>query len=438
MKISVFGLGYVGTISAACLAQMGHEVIGVDVNPNKIGMIAHGQSPVMEAEIGEIIAEQTKQQRLTATADGAWAFARTDLSLICVGTPGKENGSIDLTYVQRIFEEIGDYLSSKSSFHWIVLRSTVLPGTTEQSLIPILEKKSGKSAGKDFGVCFNPEFLREGSSVWDFFNPPKTVIGLLNLSDASPLLALYESLPAPVIKTSIRDAELVKYLDNVFHALKICFANEIGRVCQALKVDSHELMNIFIQDTKLNISPMYLKPGFAFGGSCLPKDTRALLYMAKTLDLELPLLQAILPSNEVQLQEGLRLILKTKKKKVGLLGLSFKEGTDDLRESPLVLLAETLLGKGLDLRIYDPQVFLGNLCGTNKDFIERIIPHLGQLLTLDLEELVARAEVIVIGSKIPGLQALWGLIRDDQIIIDLVRPSPGEKSTAGNYQGISW
>jgi GDP-mannose 6-dehydrogenase len=438
MKISVFGLGYVGTISAACLAQLGHEVIGVDVNPNKVRMIEQGQSPVMEAEIGRIIAEQTQGQRLKVTDNGAWAFARTNLSLICVGTPGKDNGAIDLTYVRRVFEDMGDYLSSKSTFHWIILRSTVLPGTTEQTLIPILEERSGKSVGKDFGVCFNPEFLREGSSVWDFFNPPKTVIGLLTSHDNPPLLSLYESLPAPVIKTSIREAELVKYLDNVFHALKICFANEIGKVCQALKVDSHALMNIFIQDTKLNISPMYLKPGFAFGGSCLPKDTRALLYMAKSLDLELPVLQAILPSNEAQLREGLRLILKTKKKKVGLLGLSFKEGTDDLRESPLVLLAETLLGKGFDLRIYDPQVFLGNLFGTNKDFIERIIPHLGQLLTQDLEGLLTHAEVIVIGSKIQGISSLRDSLRDDQVIIDLVRAFPENRGLKGPYQGISW
>ena len=438
MKISVFGLGYVGTISAACLAQLGHEVIGVDVNPNKVRMIEQGQSPVMEAEVGRIIAEQTKAQRLKATDKGAWAFARTNLSLVCVGTPGKDNGAIDLTYVRRVFEEMGDYLSSKPHFHWIVLRSTVLPGTTEQTLIPILEEKSGKSAGKDFGVCFNPEFLREGSSVWDFFNPPKTVIGLLTSHDNPPMLSLYESLSAPVIKTSIREAELVKYLDNVFHALKICFANEIGKVCQALKVDSHALMNIFIQDTKLNISPMYLKPGFAFGGSCLPKDTRALLYMAKSLDLELPVLQAILPSNEAQLREGLRLILKTKKKKVGLLGLSFKEGTDDLRESPLVLLAETLLGKGFDLRIYDPQVFLGNLFGTNKDFIERIIPHLGQLLTQDLEGLLTHAEVIVIGSKIQGVSSLRDSLRDDQEIIDLVRAFPENRGFKGRYQGLSW
>ncbi|MGA3083397.1 MAG: nucleotide sugar dehydrogenase [Thermodesulfobacteriota bacterium] len=438
MKISVFGLGYVGTISAACLAQLGHEVIGVDVNPNKVRMIEQGQSPVMEADVARIIPEQTKAQRLKATDNGAWAFARTNLSLICVGTPGKDNGAIDLTYVRRVFEEMGDYLSSKPTFHWIVLRSTVLPGTTEQTLIPILEEKSGKSAGKDFGVCFNPEFLREGSSVWDFFNPPKTVIGLLTSHDDPPLLSLYESLPAPVIKTSIREAELVKYLDNVFHALKICFANEIGKVCQALKVDSHALMNIFIQDTKLNISPMYLKPGFAFGGSCLPKDTRALLYMAKSLDLELPVLQAILPSNEAQLREGLRLILKTKKKKVGLLGLSFKEGTDDLRESPLVLLAETLLGKGFDLRIYDPQVFLGNLFGTNKDFIERIIPHLGQLLTQDLEGLLTHAEVIVIGSKIQEVSSLRDSLRDDQEIIDLVRAFPENWGLRGSYQGISW
>jgi GDP-mannose 6-dehydrogenase len=438
MKISVFGLGYVGTISAACLAQMGHEMIGVEVNLDKVRMINQGQTPVIEAEIGRMITEQTGRQRLKATADGAGAFAQTEMSLICVGTPGKENGSLDLTYVQRVFEEIGEYLSAKPAFHWIVLRSTVLPGTTEQILIPILEEKSGKTAGKDFGVCFNPEFLREGTSVRDFFQPPKTVFGLLTSHDNPPLLSLFGALPAPMIKTSIREAELVKYSDNVFHALKICFANEMGKICRALNVDSHMLMNIFIQDTKLNISPAYFKPGFAFGGSCLPKDTRALLYMAKGLDLELPLLQAILPSNESQIREGLRLILKTGKKKVGLVGLSFKEGTDDLRESPLVLLAETLLGKGFELRIFDPQVFLGNLFGTNKDFIQRLIPHLGQLLTRNLEDLIAQAEVIVIGSRTPGLEDLWGLIRNDQIIIDLVHSFSGEKQPVGKYQGISW
>jgi GDP-mannose 6-dehydrogenase len=438
MKISVFGLGYVGTISAACLAQLGHAVIGVDVNPNKILMIQQGQSPVLEVEIGQIIAEQTKQQRLKATQDGAWAFAQTDLSLICVGTPGKENGAIDLTYVQRVCGEIGDFLSTKSSFHWIVLRSTLLPGTTEDILIPILEEKSRKTAGKDFGICYNPEFLREGSSVNDFFNPPKTILGLLDFNETSPLLSIYGTLPKPLIQVSIREAELVKYLDNVFHALKICFANEVGRVCQALRVDSHELMTIFSQDTKLNISPVYLKPGFAFGGSCLPKDTRALLYLAKTLDLELPLLQAILPSNEAQFREGFQLILKTKKKKVGLLGLSFKEGTDDLRESPLVFLAEALLGKGFELKIYDPQVFLGNLFGTNKDFVERVIPHLGQLLTSDLEGLVAHSEVIVIGSRIQELSSFWDYIRDDQIIIDLIRIPPANRGSKGSYRGISW
>ena len=438
MKISVFGLGYVGTISAACLAQMGHEVIGVDVNPHKVLMLQQGQSPVLEAEIGRIIAEQTKQRRLKATEDGAWALAQTDLSLICVGTPGKANGAIDLTYVQRVCEELGDYLGGKSSFHWIILRSTVLPGSTEEFLIPLLEKKSQKKAGKEFGVCFNPEFLREGSSVWDFFHPPKTVLGLFQAQDRPPLIPVYESLPGPLILTSLREAELVKYLDNVFHALKICFANEVGRVCHALNVNSHDLMNIFIQDTKLNISPVYLKPGFAFGGSCLPKDTRALLYLAKTLDLELPLLQAILPSNDVQLREALHMILETKKKKVGLVGLSFKEGTDDLRESPLVLLAETLLGKGFDLKIYDPQVLLGNLFGTNKEFVERVIPHLGQLLTPDLDRLAAHGEVIVIGSNIEGLSALWNYLREDQIIIDVIGVSPEKRGPQGKYLGISW
>jgi GDP-mannose 6-dehydrogenase len=355
-----------------------------------------------------------------------------------VGTPGQENGSLDLTYVIRVFKEIGTFLREKKDYHWIILRSTVLPGTTRKTLIPLLEEISGKKAGRDFGICFNPEFLREGSSVYDFFHPPKTVIGLWDPHDLPPLLEVYQDLPASLFKTSLPEAEMVKYIDNIFHALKISFANEVGRVCHPLGLDSHSIMNLFIQDTKLNISPAYLKPGFAFGGSCLPKDTRALLYLARTLDVDLPLMQSILNSNDKQLSEGVRLILKTERKQIGIIGLSFKEGTDDLRESPLVRLAEFLLGKGFDLKIFDPYVSLGKLFGTNKEFIDRIIPHIGKLLVPSFEELLDHAQVIVVGIKIKEVYTLADRVRKDQVVIDLVRLDQNLLKRFKNYQGISW
>jgi len=438
MRISIFGMGYVGAVNAGCLANMGHHVIGVDVNPHKVKMLQEGRAPVMEPGLTEIIKEQVKLKRLNATLDAARAFHDTDISLVCVGTPGKENGDIELRFVLRVFEEIGGYLRNKDSFHWIVLRSTVLPGSTEEKLIPLLEKCSGKNVGKDFGICFNPEFLREGSSVNDFYNPPKTVIGVLNPHDEPPLIDIYKPLPGPLIKTSIKVAELVKYIDNVFHALKICFANEVGRICKTLNIDSHEVMNIFVQDTKLNISSAYLKPGYAFGGSCLPKDTRALNYMAKSSDLELPLIQSILPSNDVQFREALKLILKTQIKKVGLVGLSFKEGTDDLRESPLVLLAEALLGKGIALKIYDPQVYLGNLYGTNKEFVERTIPHLAELVTDNLDKLVQESKLIVVGVRIKQIEKLLELLSPDHILIDLIRAFDNKNKINCEYHGLSW
>jgi len=438
MNISIFGMGYVGAVNAACLASMGHKVIGVDVNPYKVKMIQEGKSPVMEPKLPELIEKQVRLNRLSATVDSEKAFSETEMSIICVGTPSKENGDIELKYVIRVFNEIGQLLKNKNSFHWIILRSTVLPGSTEGTLVPILEDISKKKAGTDFGICFNPEFLREGSSVDDFFNPPKTVIGTLYPDELPPLVEIYRSLPGPKIKTSIKVAELVKYIDNVFHALKICFANEVGRICKALNIDSHEVMNIFVKDTKLNISPAYLKPGYAFGGSCLPKDTRALNYMAKRLDVELPLIGSILRSNEVQFKEGLKLVLNTKKKKVGLIGLSFKEGTDDLRESPFVLLAEALLGKGINLKIYDPHVYLSNLHGTNKEFIEKTIPHLAELLTDDLDSFVLDSEVVVVGARIKEKDRFIKLLRPEHILIDLVRAFEKEENLVCNYYGIGW
>src|SRR3989475_377064 len=353
MKLSVWGLGYVGTVSAGCLAQEGHEVIGVDSEQTKVDLINAGKTPIIEKDIGRIIKQQVAAGRLSATTDAAVAVQRTDLFLICVGTPSRSNGDIVLKYVRRVCEQIGTALRNHQGAPVVVIRSTMLPGTMRDVVIPTLEACSGRRAGLEFGVCINPEFLREGTAVHDYFNPPKTVIGELNQASGNLLANLYTRIAAPLIRTDIETAEMVKYADNAWHALKVGFANEIGNVCKALEVDGHRVMDIFCQDTKLNISPSYLKPGFAFGGSCLPKDLRALLYKAKTLDVSAPILGAILPSNEQQIERGVQAVIEKGSKKVGVLGFSFKAGTDDLRASPIEGLAEGLIGKRYDLRMND-------------------------------------------------------------------------------------
>jgi GDP-mannose 6-dehydrogenase len=436
MKLSIFGLGYVGCVSAACFAKEGHTVIGVDVNANKVGMINAGDSPIVEAGIGPLLNEVVTSKRLTATTDSTAAVHNSDVSLVCVGTPSNTNGSLDLRYVTRVCEEIGSALKDKNARHVIVIRSTMLPGTIESVVRPTLEKYSEKRAGKDFGVCINPEFLREGSSLKDFYAPPFTLIGADDEDTSNTVRSLYSGIDAPVVATSVKTAEMVKYVCNCFHALKVSFANEVGNICKALGVDSHEVMDIFCQDTKLNLSSYYLKPGFAFGGSCLPKDLRAITYKAKQVDVEVPVLSSILPSNRQQIERAVEMVLATGKKRVGIFGFSFKAGTDDLRESPMVTLIETLIGKGLQLSIYDRDVSLARLFGANKEYIERQIPHIAQLMRTSIEEVLEFAEVLVVGNKAEEFKGIEQMRKEGQIVMDLVRLF--DKTSDDNYQGICW
>jgi GDP-mannose 6-dehydrogenase len=437
LRISVFGLGYVGTVSAGCLADDGHEVVGVDPLPTKVDLINRGLSPIIETDIGEIIAATFKAGRLRATSDPVEAIRDTELSFVCVGTPSQANGNLDLRYIRRICEQIGEALKSKSARHTVAIRSTILPGTMHKMVIPTLEEFSGKKAGVDFGVCNNPEFLREGSAVKDFRQPPKTVIGELDQASGDILAALYKKVDAPLIRTNLESAEMVKYVDNSWHALKIGFANEIGNLCKSLGLDAHVVMNIFCQDHKLNISPAYLLPGFAFGGSCLPKDLRALSYQAKMHDLHLPIITSILPSNEMQIARGVQLITEKGHTRVGILGFSFKAGTDDLRESPLIEVIERLIGKGYDLRIYDKNVNIARLVGANRDFILNHIPHISKLMVGDVDAVLNHAQTVVIGNKDPDFKVVPGRLREGQFLVDFVRVTEGS-SKNGNYDGICW
>lgn len=437
MKISIFGLGYVGAVSAGCLANNGHDVVGVDPNKIKVSLINEGKTPIIEKDIGEIIEESVNTGRLRATTEVSEAVNASDISLICVGTPSQLNGSLDLKYVRKVCEEIGASLKNKSEFHVVVIRSTMLPGSMRAIVIPTLEKCSGKRAGSDFGVCNNPEFLREGTAVYDFHNPPKTVIGETDSRSGDLLASLYEGLNAPMIRTDVETAEMVKYTDNVWHALKVGFANEIGNICKALGLDGHKVMDIFCKDIKLNLSPYYMKPGFAFGGSCLPKDVRALTYKGRSLDLELPILNAILPSNALQVEKGLRMIMEKGNKKIGFLGFSFKAGTDDLRESPLVELVERLLGKGYDIRLYDQNVKIASLIGANRDYILNHIPHISSLMVGSIDEVLTHAETVIIGNGAPEFRHVPGKLKKDQVLVDLVRITEA-RSQEGKYDGICW
>lgn len=437
MKLSVFGIGYVGCVSAACFARDGHEVIGVDVNAAKVEIINSGRSPIVEPGMSELIKTAVESGRLSATTDTTAAVNGSELSLICVGTPSNANGSLDLRYITRVCEEIGTVLKSKSERHVVVIRSTMLPGTIENTVIPTLEKSSGRKAGDDFGVCINPEFLREGSSLKDFYAPPFTLIGADDPQTAELVRQLYVEIDAPIFVTSVKAAEMVKYACNCFHALKVSFANEFGSICKAAGVDSHDVMQIFCQDTKLNLSPYYLKPGFAFGGSCLPKDLRAINYRARELDVEVPVLSAILPSNRLQIERALEMVSRTGKKRIGVLGFSFKAGTDDLRESPMVTLIETLIGKGYQLSIYDRDVSVARLFGANKEYIEREIPHISQLMRDSIDQVLEGADVIVIGNKAEEFRQIETQVRNGQVIIDLVRLFD-RASNSNSYEGICW
>lgn len=437
MKLSIFGLGYVGCVSAACFGKAGHEVIGVDVNQLKVDMINDGRSPIVEPGIQDLIGSAVKENRLRATTDASDAVNESDMSLLCVGTPGNHNGSLDLSHVKRACREIGEVLASKRAYHIVVMRSTMLPGTVHDTLLPTLEVYSGKRAGRDFGVAVNPEFLREGSSINDFNNPPFTVIGADDEDAAGPLGRLYAGIDAPIIRLGLKEAETLKYASNCFHALKITFANEMGNICKALGVDSHEVMDAFCKDTKLNLSPYYLKPGFAFGGSCLPKDLRAIVYKAREVDVETPLLNSIMLSNRQQVDRAVDMVLQTHRKKVGVLGLSFKSGTDDLRESPMVTLIEALIGKGLKLEIYDREVELAHLFGANKQYIEQEIPHISSLMNSDLNKVVDSSEVVIIGKHEEEFRFLENKLNNGRVIIDLVRLLDGSNHGT-NYQGVCW
>ena len=427
-KISIFGLGYVGVVSAACFANMGHKIIGVDINQNKIDLLNNSKSPIIEPKISELI----EKNNLFATCDVEEAVTNTDISIICVGTPSNKDGTINTEQVEKVCAEIGNVLSHKKEFHLVVVRSTIIAGTMRNLVIPILERTSAKKAGVDFGVCNNPEFLREGSAVNDFYKPPKTVIGETDSHSGDILESIYSQLPAPVIRCPIEVAEMVKYADNAWHATKIVFANEIGNLCKKFNIDSHQVMDIFCKDTKLNISSAYLKPAFAFGGSCLPKDIRALTAISN----ESPLLNSLLLSNNRQIEQGLAMIVDASKifgKKIALLGISFKAETDDLRESPLLKLAEKMIDLGLDLKIYDKNVNVSKSMGINKNCISIV----ERFLCDDLEMVIKTSDIIVIGNNSNEFANISEIIKPKQMIIDFVRVK-NLQSTHNNYQGICW
>lgn len=437
MKISIFGLGYVGTVSAVCLSNSGHQVIGVDTNSFKVESINRGKSPIVEADVDELLHRALDQGSLSATLDATQAVMNTDVSLICVGTPSKANGGLSLDQVLRVSEQIGAVVKSKRRYHGVAVRSTVLPGTVER-VAGVIEKFSGKKALKDFGVASNPEFLREGTSIFDFNNPPYTVVGTDDEKMAHILREIYRGIDAPFHLLTVREAELLKYACNSFHAVKVTFANEIGAIGKKLGIDSHSVMKVLTDDTKLNISPQYLTPGFAFGGSCLPKDVRAIAFESRLLDLSTPLLDSLVPSNKVQIRRVIDWVIEQKKKRIGVLGLSFKSNTDDLRESPIVKVVETLLGKGFSISIYDSNVNLSKLVGANRSYIEQEIPHISSLLKHDIDAVLAHSDVIIIANRGAGFDEVPKKLRSDQRLMDLVRISKESPPTAGQYEGISW
>ncbi len=436
-SISVYGLGYVGSVTAACLARLGHTVIGMDVNRTKVERINSGLSTVVEEGIAELTARAVREGRLRAVADPLHAALETEISLVCVGTPSRANGSIDLTHVERVCREIGAAIGQMNRRHTVVIRSTVLPGSVRNTIVPVLEESSGKQNGKDFGVAVNPEFLREGSSIRDFDSPPFTLVGAEDPETIGIVTRLYQHVDAPLYVTAIPVAETVKYACNSFHALKVGFANEIGRFCEAVGVDSHEVMRIFASDSKLNISAAYLRPGFAYGGSCLPKDLRALLHRAREGDVDLPLLTGLHESNRRHLERALQMVLETGAKRVAVIGLSFKPGTDDLRESPMVELIERLIGKGVKLTVFDRHVSEASLIGANREYIEREVPHIWTLMAGSLSEAIQEAELVVIGHRYEELDQLEREL-NGKILVDLVRAYPGRTSAPPAYKGICW
>jgi GDP-mannose 6-dehydrogenase len=439
MRVSVFGLGYVGAVSAGCLAKSGHHVIGADTQQVKVDHINAGQSPILEDGISELIAEVVRGGRLRATRSAAEAVAESDLSIVCVGTPSAPSGKLDLAHLASVSQDIGAALAGKKSPHTVVVRSTVLPGTVEEQVIPILEGASRRRLGDGYRVLYNPEFLREGTAIADFFSPPLTVVGAMGGESADALRELYRSIDAPFHVVPVRVAEMLKYSANAFHGLKIAFANEIGRLAKRLGADSHVVMDLLCQDTKLNISRAYLRPGFAFGGSCLPKDLRALTHRAREADVSMPLLDSIIPSNERHIELAMETVRDAARKRIGLLGLSFKPGTDDLRESPLVTLAERLIGKGYELQVYDPLVNLDRLIGANKTYILREIPHISRLMAPAVAAVVDFAEVLILGNASREFKVLEShAFRAEQVVVDLTGLLKGKVKPPVEYHGVCW
>lgn len=438
MKISIFGLGYVGAVSLGCLVRDGHTVYGVDVDEGKLNLIREGKTPIIEEGMIELMSDVSKSGLLHVTNTAKEAIGNTEVSFVCVGTPSSANGSQDLSAIKKVSQEIGSALKGTSDYHVIVFRSTIEPGTTENVIKPILEEYSGKKCGEGFGLGFQPEFLREGSSIKDYDNPPFTIVGADSERSSDAVKEIFKDLPCEYITTTIGTAEMMKYACNTFHALKITFANEIGRISQALSVDSREVMQLVCKDKSLNISPAYLKPGFAYGGSCLPKDLRALLYSAKSKDVELPMLSGVMESNKVHMEHAINIVLSSGKKKIGMIGLSFKSGTDDLRESPLVIMAERFIGKGLDLQIYDPEVNIARLVGANKKYIEESIPHISSLMVDDCKKLVEHADVLIVGIIDKNIEELLSnSTSKEQLILDLVNLK-NRKDLKGLYTGVCW
>jgi GDP-mannose 6-dehydrogenase len=438
MRLSVFGLGYVGAVSLGCLVRDGHDLVGVDIDPSKLDLIRRGQSPVIEAGMQDLIANAVASGRVQVTSDTAAAVRASEVSFLCVGTPPRPNGSQDLSAMERLCRELGDAMRTKDAFHVFVVRSTVMPGTVEGMIRRSIEEHSGKRLGEHFGLCFQPEFMREGSSIRDYDKPPMTVVGGDSKRSVETLRKIFGHLPCAFHVTSIRVAETLKYFCNIFHALKITFANEVGRICQALEVDPHQVMDLVCKDTQLNISTAYLKPGFAFGGSCLPKDLRALTYVARQADVDLPMLQAVMPSNRAHIDHAVATVLAAGERRVGMIGLSFKSGTDDLRESPLVTVAERFLGKGIDLKVHDPEVSLSRLVGANRRYIEEVIPHIGNLMVGSAAELIRDSKVVVVGIRSPEIEAaLREHLRDDHMLLDLVH-LPDRGRLRGRYVGVCW
>lgn len=438
MRVVVVGLGYVGTVCSGCLASRGHTVVGVDTSDYKVQHVASGKSPIVETGLEALIAEAAAAGRLTATTRIADAMAGAELVLVCVGTPSAPDGGLDLGHVKRATAEVGAALDVAGGFLSVVFRSTMLPGSVEGELVPVLEKASGGRAGKDFGVAYNPEFLREGSAVADFFGAGYTVIGAGDPRSGVALKRLYEGVGGELLLTSIRTAEMLKYVNNAYHALKVSFANEVGRLCKREGLDSHEVMALFCRDTKLNLGPAYLKPGFAFGGSCLPKDLRAVNQRARRYDLDLPVIRSILPSNDRHVEEAILLIERLKKKHVGFLGLSFKAETDDLRESPILRVIGSLVGKGHSVLLHDPNVDMQRVLGANRRFVEDEVPYLPERLRTSLEEVVTQSEVVVVANPSTLYAGVGSLLKPGQVLVDLAHAVDRRTVVHGEYHGLAW